>query len=215
MVHRLILLFLALGFIGCGGGITRDTRQNYDDLINLGWDRYNQSMYDDAYQLFLTAKEVKDDRPEAYIGCGWTLFRRQHPDSAVVLFLQGFTYIESLDDSVDALSGLSGSYLARGENIKITNLFKDKIVSSYENVFPLKKHDFFLEEGHLEIVQAMAFYRMGYYTDTDNPLAENPETDNALYHLNQALSVPYVYTDPAGLMQKMTEYLEQSKGDYY
>lgn len=195
---------------GCGGGIVAERTHGYDSMIDDGWEYYNQSRYDEAYRLFSDAKKIDDERPEGYIGCGWTLLRRQHPDSAVVAFRSGFNYIESLEDSIDVLCGLSGSYLACGENTGVINLFKQHPVSSYDNAFPLKKHDFFLDKSDLSLVQAMAFYRLKLYSST-----ENSDPDNAAYHVNQALLAPYEYTDPENLMKKITEYLEQSRGDYY
>ena len=72
-----------------------------------------------------------------------------------------------------------------------------------------RKHDFFIDMGDLEVVQAMAFYRLGKYSS-----AEQADPDNATYHLNQALYTPYTYTDPQGLMEEITEYLNQSSSYY-
>ena len=78
MLQRLIIVCLLFGILGCSGGITRDKVLDYDGLIESGWDMYNQSMYDEAYQLFLSAKKFNSELPEAYIGCGWSLLKRQH-----------------------------------------------------------------------------------------------------------------------------------------
>ena len=210
-MHRVFYIMLLLLIItGCSGGIMDVKQTSYDDIIKSGWTEYNQGKFDDAYQLFLDAKDYDDKRPEAYIGSGWSLLRRQHPDSSIVVFRAGFDYITSLADTVDVLCGLSGSYLAAGENTNIINLFKKYTVSSYEDVFPLKNHDFFIDTGDIEIVKAMAFYRLKIYSST-----EQPDPDNAVYHLNQALYTPYTYTDSQALMEKITEYLNQSGSGFY
>lgn len=210
MLRLIVIAIVIINIQSCGGGIVSDAPPDYDSLIESGWIYYNQRKYDDAYKLFFQAKKEESERPEAYIGCGWTLLRLQHPDSAIVVFRTGFDYIATLDDSVDAISGLTGSYLAHGDNMKIINLFKTHTVSSYEDAFPLKKHDFFLDAEHLEIVQAMAFYRLGLYSSE-----ENADPDNAVYHFNRALLIPYEYTDSQSLIQKMIEYLNQSKGECF
>ncbi|MFC1693170.1 tetratricopeptide repeat protein [Candidatus Latescibacterota bacterium] len=208
---RLIIIIVICGVIlGCSGGITTDTSYDYDSLIESGWERYNQSRYDEAYRLFLDAEKENNNRPEAYIGCGWTLLKKQHPDSAIVAFKSSFYYITTLEDSVDCITGLAGSYMADWKNTKVIDLFETYKVSSYKDAFPLKKHDFSLDETVLEIVQAMAYYRLGLFS-----FNEKPDPENATYHLNQVLFTPWDYTDQKELMSKITEFIEMSKGDYY
>ena len=196
----LILLVLA----GCGGGITAHKILDYDGLIKSGWTKYNQNKFDDAYQIFLQAKDTDEERPEAYIGCGWSFLMRQHPDSALVEFFQGFDFITSLNDTVDAVCGIAGSYLANNENSRVINFLKAYNLDYFENSFPLNDHDFFLNRGDLEIVLAQAYYRLGIYSSN-----ESADPDNVLYHLNQVLITNYEYTNPEELMEKMTKYLYQ------
>jgi len=200
MTRTFIIVVTILLLAGCGGGITAGKKVNYDDLIDSGWEKYNQRAYDEAYQIFVSTRKSDSTRPEAYIGCGWTLLKRQHPDSAVVVFRAGYEYITTLNDSVDTLCGLSGSYLANGENAKVVDLFKQRGVDDYESSFPLKKHDFFLDEVDLEMVQALALYRMGLYSS-----AESEDPDNAVYHVNLVTLTPYEYTDPQTLLAKIEE----------
>jgi len=209
MTRVFLTLSVLILLAGCGGGITGERIADYDSLIESGWENYNQNRYDEAYQLFLLARKEDDERPEAFLGSGWSLLRRQHPDSAAVVFKTGFEYIASLSDTVDALCGLSGSYLADGDNMKVIDSFKKYTVESYEDVFPLKEHDFFLDETDLEIVQAMACYRLGLYSST-----EKADPDNAVYHLNQVLITPIEYTDPKTLMQELMDFVESTGGDY-
>jgi len=82
-------------------------------------------------------------------------------------------------------------------------------VSDIAQGFPLRRHDFLLEEEHLEIVQAMAFYRLGMYSQT-----ENADPDNAVFHLNMVLTKPYQYENPQELLQKITERLDRSNGGF-
>lgn len=199
---------LVLLAAGCGGGILSDKIADYDSLIESGWEKYNQRKYDAAYQLFLSAKRQDALRPEAYIGSGWTLLRRQQPDSSVVAFRTSFDYITTTADSVDSITGLSGAYLAAGENTKVVDMFKKYIVGTYEDSFPLKKHDFFLDENDLEIVQSMACYRLGLYSST-----QKADPDNAVYHLNKVLVSPITYSDPKTLMQAILDYLDTVSGD--
>jgi len=199
----MILIILA----GCGGGITAQKMVDYNSLIKSGWSKYNQNKFDEAYQIFLTAKAMDEERPNAYIGCGWSLLQRQHPDSALVDFYHGFEFIATLNDTVDTVCGIAGSYLSTRENSRLITYLKAYDLDYFENVFPLKDHDFFLDRGDLELVLAQAYYRLGLYSP-----GESPDPDNALYHLNQVLIIPYVYTDPEALMNKMTEYLDQSEG---
>ena len=205
MNRNIIILLLIIA--GCGGGITAYDVSDYDSLIKSGWAKYNQNEFEDALNLFRQAKDADDERPEAYIGCGWSLLMRQHPDSALVEFFHGFDYITSLEDSVDSISGIAGSYLARNENSKVINFLNAYDLEYFENSFPLKDHDFFLDRGDLELVLAQAYYRLGIYSST-----ESADPDNALYHLNQVLLTPLVYTTSDELMEKMTEYLYQSGG---
>lgn len=205
-VH-LFPLFLLTVLIGCGGGIVANVPSGYEGLIDQGWLKYNQAEYDESYQLFVQAVKTDPNRAEGYIGSGWSLLRRQHPDSAAVMFRLGFPSIVTAADSVDALCGLAGSYLASGNNNKAVTILKDYPVKDIEKAFPLKKHDFLLESGHLEVVQAMAFYRLGLYSS-----AESADPDNAVYHLNKALAKPYTYGNPEDLMSKMVEYLDRTKG---
>jgi len=203
------LLIIAM-LAGCSGGITDVAVGDYDTLIKSGWDEYNRNKFTEANQLFVRAKEADATKPEAYIGSGWSQLRLQQPYNAVVTFRDAFTYITSLYDSVDALCGLSGSYLAAGENANVINLFKKYKISSYDEAFPFGKHDFSISKGDLEIVQAMALYRLGMYSSVDQA-----DPDNATYHLNQALYTPYTYTDAQSLMEKITTYLEESDKTYY
>lgn len=206
---KLLLLLLAAAIYGCGGGLTAvDEPEDYDSLIESGWAKYNDHNYTAACKLFAKAKVIDNMRPEAFIGCGWTKLRLQQPDSSVVAFTTAFKYITTLNDSVDAITGLSGAYLARGDNQKVVSLFKTTLVSSYDNSFPLEKHDFSLEYDHLEIVQAMALYRLGYYSAT-----QKADPDNATYHLNKVTT--YTYDDPPGLMKKIIEHLDLLSGGYY
>ncbi len=192
---------------GCGGGITGDVSSGYDGMVRDGWSLYNRHRYDDAYRLFLDAREFDDTRPEAAIGCGWSLLRRQHPDSAAVTFKATLPLVTILSDSVDALTGLAGSYLASGEYEKTVLMFSQYTVSSFAEGFPLRRHDFFLDEDDLEIVQAMALYRLGKYSPT-----ESADPDNALYHLNRVLAVPHEYANPQTLMEAITASLSGGGG---
>ena len=204
----LILLFLIV-FAGCGGGITSFPILDYDTLIKDGWDMYNKSRYPEAYQLFSRAKAIDEKRPDGYIGSGWSLLRLQHPDSAIVVFRIGLPFITSLQDSVDTLCGLAGSHLAQGEDVNVISLFKQVKVSSYDPAFPLKKHDFFLDRHDLEIVQAMAYYHLGYYS-----AAEKADPENAVHYVSLAGAEPFVYKDPQSLMKIMTDFLDKSLGGY-
>ncbi|MFC1607003.1 hypothetical protein ACFL47_03440 [Candidatus Latescibacterota bacterium] len=191
--------------IGCSGGLTEVSTGDYDSLIKSGWDKYNDYKYDESSLLFANAKKSDETRPEGYIGSGWTLLRLQEPYSAIVEFRDAFQYITSVNDSVDAICGLAGAYLATGDNTQVINQVKKYPVSSYDDAFPFRKHDFFITQGDLEIVQAVALYRLGVYTP-----AEQADPDNALYHINQALYKPYEYSDPQSLMAEITKYLNQS-----
>lgn len=208
MKNRIAMVLLGLLLAGCGGGILGERSGDYDALIESGWERYNQRRYDDAYQIFLNAKRQDAERPEAYIGSGWALLRRQQPDSAVVAFRTSFDYITTLADSVDSICGLSGSYLAANENTKVIETFTRYTVSSFDEAFPLKKHDFFLDERDLDIVHALAFYRLGLYSPNERA---NP--DNALCYVNRLLYVPIEYTSAKSLMEALVDYIKDSKGD--
>ncbi len=206
-----VIIVTLLVLAGCGGGILSEKVADYDSLIESGWERYNQMEYDAAYQLFISARKQDAAQPDAYIGSGWALLRRQHPDSAIVLFKAAFNYAESLADTVDTITGLSGSYLARGDNAKVIDLFKKYEIesSSYDTVFPLTEHDFLLDETDLILVQSMACYRLGYYSAT-----EKADPDNALYHINRVLFDPINYTDPETLMTAITDFEDERKGEF-
>lgn len=204
MNHKWIVITLLLILAGCGGGISAYKVGDYDSLIKSGWAKYNQNKFEEAQQLFLEAKAMDDERAEAYIGGGWSLLMRQHPDSALVEFFNGFDYITTLNDTVDTVCGISGSYLANGNNNKVINFLSAYDLEYFEDSFPLRDHDFFLDRGDIELILAQAYYRFGIFS-----AAESPDPDNALYHLNQVLITPYVYTTPDELMEKMTEYLSQ------
>jgi hypothetical protein len=208
--YIIILLILLLILAGCGGGISTYGAIDYNSLIKSGWEKYNQNLFQDSYDLFCQARNFDSERPEAYIGCGWSLFMRQHPDSALVEFYHGFDYITTLADSVDTICGIAGSYLARNENNRTINFLNAFDLNYFENSFPLKNHDFFLEKSDLELVLAQAYYRLKIYSST-----EAPDPNNALYHLNQVLFTPYEYTTPDDLMEKITEYLYHSEGDLF
>ncbi len=205
-LQMLSVVIAAAFFSGCGGGLVADsTTSDYDSLISKGWAAYNAGNYTEASRLFLSATASDPLKPEGYIGDGWALLRRQHPDSAAVIFKIGFSYITSLTDSVDAICGLSGSYLANGNNSKVASILRDYPVSDIEKGFPLRKHDVLLDSGDLEMTQAMALYRLGQYSPD-----QKADPDNALYHLNRVLDTPYVYTTPQELMAKMNEYMTLS-----
>ena len=210
MNNKWIFVILLLILAGCGGGISAYKIGDYNSLIKSGWARYNQNKFEEAQQLFLEAKAMDDERAEAYIGCGWSLLMRQHPDSALVEFFHGFDYITTLNDTVDTVCGISGSYLANGDNNRVINFLNAYDLGYFEDSFPLRYHDFFLDRGDIELVLAQAYYRLEIYS-----AAEASDPGNALYHLNQVLITPYVYTTPEALMEKMTEYLSQSKGGLY
>lgn len=207
------VFFVVILSAGCGGGLTADTYSDYDTLIDSGWAQYNLRNYTEAYRLFLRAKASDSTKPEAYIGCGWTLLRRQYPDSSMVVFRTGFPHIATLADSVDAICGLAGAYLANGNNNKVATILTDYPVGDVTKGFPFKKHDVLIEAGELELVQAMAFYRLGWYIATsasDTTLSADP--NNALYHLNKVLANDYTYTTPEKLIEKLTEALDSSDG---
>lgn len=204
-----ILIFLTI--VGCSGGITEVTIiSDYDSHITSGWDEYNNKNYDVAQQSFEKAKVSDSSKPEAYIGSGWALLRLQKPYDAVVSFRDAFDYVTSVNDSVEALCGLSGAYLAAGEITDVVTIFKRYTISSYDGAFPFRKHDYSINRDDLEIVQAMAFYRLKIYSST-----EQPDPDNAVYHFNQALYTPYEYTDPQDLMEEITDYLNESGNKFF
>lgn len=208
-MYRLLMAavpFALLLLSGCGGGLVADsTPSDYDGLVAQGWKIYNQGNFIESNRLFTLARAADPLRPEAYLGDGWALLMRQHPDSAVVIFKIGFPHIKTLADSVDAICGLSGSYLAMGNNGKVASILRDYPVSGIESGFPLRNHDFLLDSSDLEMTQAIALYRLGQYTPT-----EKADPDNALYHLNKVLDTPYVFTTSQELMVKMNEYLSLS-----
>ncbi len=210
MSSKRIVVILLLILSGCGGGISAYKVGDYDSLMKSGWSKYNQNKFEEAQQLFLEAKAMNDERAEAYIGCGWSLLMRQHPDSALVEFFNAFDYITTLNDTVDIACGISGSYLANGDNNRVINFLNNYDLEYFEDSFPFRDHDFFLDRSDLELVLAQAYYRLGIFS-----AAEAPDPDNAIYHLNQVLITPYVYTTPDELMEKMTEHLSQSKGGLY
>ena len=209
-MKRTHLLILIIALAGCGGGILTDSvdTSDYDSLILSGWEMYNQARYEEASQLFIAAKRSDSARPEGYIGWGWSLLRKQHPDSAIVVFRNGFDYIATLPDSVDAITGLAGSYLAYNANNNVVNMFEEYPVSSVDDGFPLDEHDFFLGPDDLEIAQSMALYRLGLYSS-----AESPDPNNAVYHLNQVLLTPHQYTGPQAFMHKLMDYINSTGGD--
>jgi len=198
-----------MNLTGCGGGLTAVSSSDYDGLVNSGWTEYNRGNFAEAGRLFVKARESDASQPDAYIGCGWSLLRRQHPDSSAAVFKLGLPYAGTIQDSVDILCGLAGSYLASGNNNKAAAILKDYPVSDIAQGFPLRRHDFLLEEEHLEIVQAMAFYRLGMYSQT-----ENADPDNAVFHLNMVLTKPYQYENSQELLQKITERLDRSNGGF-
>ena len=210
MIRVFITLALLLFLMGCSGGITEVTTDDYDNTIKSGWDAYNQNNFSGAQQEFARAILKDTTRPEGYIGSGWAQFRLQKPFDAIVYFRDAFDYITTVNDSVDALCGYSGAYLATGENTNVINLFKRYTISTYDDAFPFRKHDYTISAGDLEAVQAMAFYRLGMYSP-----AEQPDPNNAVYHLNQALYSPFVYTNQQDLMGEITDYLGQSGGGYF
>jgi hypothetical protein len=207
MKLRCLPLILALVVAGCGGGISAYKLIDYDSLIKSGWLKYNQNKFLEAQNIFTQAKEYDSARAEGYIGCGWSLLMRQEPDSALVEFFHGMPYSTTLNDSVDTICGVAGSYLAANENKRLITYLSPLDFTKFEDVFPLKDHDFFINTGNLEMVLAQAYYRMGQYSAT-----ESPDPANALYHLQNVLVTPYTYTNPEDLMAKMTEYLSESGG---
>ncbi|MFC1541784.1 hypothetical protein ACFL50_04965 [Candidatus Latescibacterota bacterium] len=209
MGRKYIIIFLLI-LTGCGGGISMYESLDYDGIIKSGWEKYNQNLFEDAQSLFKQAKDIDSERPEGYIGCGWSLFMRQHPDSALIEFYHGLDYITTLEDSVDTICGISGSYLARNENSRVITLLNSLDLETFEDSFPLKNHDFFLERGDLEIVLAQAYFRLGIYSST-----ESSDPNNALYHLNLVLFTPHIYSTPDKLMNEMTDYIAQSEGGFY
>jgi hypothetical protein len=202
------LMLLVVLFVGCGGGMTpfEDT-SNYSGLILDGWTAYNNNEFAEAQSLFSGAMKVDPDRAEGYIGDGWSLFMRQKPDSALVIFYKGFEYARTGQDSLDTICGVSGCYLARGENTRVISYLDRFDLDRFENEFPLENHDFFLDRGDLELTYALAFYRLKIYSS-----AEGPDPNNAVFHMNRALPAPFTYTDPRDLMERMTEYFNQSQG---
>jgi hypothetical protein len=209
MSRKYVIIFLLI-LSGCGGGISTYEVLDYDGLIESGWKKYNQSQFEDSQALFVQAKDLDSERPEGYIGTGWSLFMRQHPDSALVEFFHGLNYITTMDDSVDTICGVAGSYLARNENSKVISLLTSYDLDTFEGSFPLSDHDFFLERADLEMLLAQAYFRLGIYSGT-----ESADPANALYHLNMVLFTPHEYTAPDKLMEAMTGYLDQSQGGLY
>ncbi|MFC1486036.1 tetratricopeptide repeat protein, partial [Candidatus Latescibacterota bacterium] len=82
-------------------------------LILDGWNEYNSNRFEEAQSLFMQAIELDPNQAEGYIGDGWSLFMRQKPDSALVVFFKGFTYSKTAVDSLDIICGVSGCYLAK------------------------------------------------------------------------------------------------------
>jgi hypothetical protein len=206
-----MLLMVILALAGCGGGITAlEETSGYDRLILDGWREYNLTHFETAQSIFYQAQGLDPNRAEGYIGTGWSLFMRQKPDSALVEFYHGFDFTTTVNDTLDTVCGISGCYLARGENSKAVSYLDGYNLSYFEDVFPLQDHDFFLDRGDLELVYAQAYYRLKLYSNT-----EKADPNNAVYHLNKVLSTPYTYTTPEELMNQMIEYLTQSQGILY
>lgn len=202
-IHYVTVLMLILA--GCGGGITAYEEiadNDYDTIVLDGWKEYNNNLFEEAQSLFAEALEIDANRAEGYIGVGWSLFMRQKPDSALVLFTHGFDQVTTSNDSLDTICGISGCHLARGDNDKAINYLDQFDLDAFEGVFPLEDHDFFLDRGNLELIYTQAYYRLGIYSN-----AESPDPNNAVYHLNQAISAPYTYQNPEGLMDRMIEFL--------
>ncbi len=209
MKFHVYAAILMLVLAGCGGGITayESGGGDYDSMIENGWVYYNNSQFEEAQDLFCAAKEFDGTKPDAYLGCGWSLFMRQKPDSALVVFFQGFDYYTSFDDTVDASCGIAGCYLARNENSKVISYLQDYDLETFEDAFPLREHDFFLDRGDLELVYAQAYYRLGMFSSS-----ESADPDNAVYHFSQVQFTEYTYTTAEKLMEDMTEYLSESDG---
>ena len=206
--YCLMMILLMLLFAGCGGGLSPYAEESgYSKLIIDGWNEYNGNRFEEAQSLFIQAIDLDPNRAEGYIGDGWSLFMRQKPDSALVVFYKGFTYAKAAMDSLDTICGVSGCYLARGENSRVVSYLDQFDLDYYEPFFPLEHHDFFLDRGDLELTYALAFYRLGIYST-----GEGEDPNNAVYHLSQALPAPYTYTTPEALMERMTDYFNESKG---
>jgi tetratricopeptide (TPR) repeat protein len=203
---------LCLGLLaGCGGGLTPfEGSSGYDQLIRDGWIEYNSFRFESAQALFGQAIAAAPSRPQGYIGDGWSLLKRQKPDSALEVFFEGFKYARTSEDSLDTVCGVTGAYLARGENTRVIAYLDQFDLDRLEIAFPLENHDFFLDRGDLELACALAFYRLRIYSDE-----EGPDPNNAVFHLNQALPAPVTYNGPENLMERMVEYYNQSPGIPY
>ena len=63
---RIFIIILVIALLsGCSGGITNVAVEDYDTLIQSGWEQYNNNLFSEANQLFLKAKEADSTKPES------------------------------------------------------------------------------------------------------------------------------------------------------
>jgi hypothetical protein len=201
-------MMIAAMLAGCGGGLAPfQDSSGYDSFILSGWAAYNDSRFEEAQSQFSQAITADPVRSDGYIGDGWSLLMRQKPDSALVAFFKGFGDVHTGKDSLDIICGVSGCYLAKGENTQVISYLGRFDLDRLSKNFPLAEHDFFIDRGDIELACSLAFYRLKIYSSK-----EGPDPNNAVYHLNKALPAPMTYTTPQDLMERMTEFYNQSEG---
>ncbi len=185
---------------GCGKGIVIDRGDEYQNTLQDGWDLYAAMDYTGAIQTFDSAKDINSEPIDAYLGLGWSYFRAQRLSNAISSFRIAKTKAQAQLDSVDVMCGISGAYLASNQYSKAIEIVTaDSLDYSDFILF----HDPQITEDSVNMVLCLSYYHLGKYSDADEA-----DPHNATYYLNLLIGsgTPYVYDDPAGLMERISEY---------
>ena len=121
VVIGISMLVVSIFFISCDEGSKPDylsePAPNVENLLESGWQLYNDGSYNDAYAKFLQASERDASIPQVYLGLGYASFQLGDLEDAVSNFQKTIAY--SIFDSANAdllqngsNAGLALSYLA-------------------------------------------------------------------------------------------------------
>lgn len=205
-----------LSLCACGGGNglgPQEIKKREEKLRNrlpIDWSHYNRGDYQSSIAFFTETLQQADAlegvdairnwvKSEAQNGIGWTFFREQQLDSAVVAFNQA-TRLDRRN--ADAWVGWAGVSLAQRNYSDAVQFALQvlEILPDYDSAGRLDDdgrplgHDQF-DERHVRLLLAEAYFQLGRYSAVDRP-----DPSNAAAQL-RLVNSGYRFRDPGQLVE--------------
>jgi tetratricopeptide (TPR) repeat protein len=221
-------LSLSLLLAACGGGSglgpqeIKKREQKLLDRLPIDWSYYNRGDQRGSIGSFtqtLVQADALDGveairnfvRSEAQNGIGWSFFRMQQLDSAVVAFNQATRLDRRNADAWVGWAGVSLALRSYSDAVQFA-LQGLETLPDYDSSARLDSygrnlaHDRF-DERHVHLLLASAYYQLGRYS-----AADRPDPNNAAAQL-RLVNNAYRYRDPGQLLEGISRAVLELHGD--